>query len=311
MTLDLSRTLDRVQQRQWGLVDIDWDAPGAERITDEQRPKLAAFMADIAWIEQVGARAFAALARKAEDPTLAELYRYFHAEEQRHANAELALMRRWDMLEGDEPPEPHISVRLAMEWLDRFADSLPLLVLGSAIPMLEVALDGALLKFLTEEVPDPLCQVVFDKVNNDESRHLAVGYHVLEVLGRDPLHVHARTVARFLLSPAVLSPALLTVVPAAMPLFSNARDDVVGMGLAEERLYEAMARFDQLGERQPAVRRNPAYLALKEFGKMVANRSHPYHLVADAVSGLVQHYPRWLLKAPPSWVDQLNPRPVV
>ena len=65
MPLDLSRTLDRVQERQWALADIDWDAPGAERITDEQRPKLAAFMADVAWIEQVGARAFAALARRA------------------------------------------------------------------------------------------------------------------------------------------------------------------------------------------------------------------------------------------------------
>src|SRR3546814_16746616 len=110
--------------------------------------------------------------------------------------------------------------------------------------MLEVALDGALLKFLTEEVPDPLCQVVFDKVNNDESRHLAVGYHVLEVLGRDPLHVHARTVARVLLSPAVL-----TSLPAAMPLFANARASVVGMGLSEEKLFEAMARFEKPGDR--------------------------------------------------------------
>src|SRR3546814_3888601 len=94
LPLDLSRTRDRVQERQWALADIDWDAPGADRITDEQRPKLAAFMADVAWIEQVGARAFAALARRAQDPTLAELYRYFHAEEQRHANAEIALMRQ-------------------------------------------------------------------------------------------------------------------------------------------------------------------------------------------------------------------------
>ena len=47
MSLDLARTLDRVQERQWALADIDWDAPGAERITDEQRPKLAAFMADV------------------------------------------------------------------------------------------------------------------------------------------------------------------------------------------------------------------------------------------------------------------------
>src|SRR5690606_26217042 len=121
-----------------------------------------------------------------------------------------------------------------------------------------------------------------------------------------PIHAHARTIARVL-----LSPALLTSLPAAMPLFSNARDNIVGMGLDERRLFEAMARFEQVGDRAPAVRRNPSYLALKEFGKMVANRSHPYHMVADTVSGIVEHYPRWLLKKPPSWVDQLTFRPVV
>ena len=96
-----------------------------------------------------------------------------------------------------------------------------------------------------------------------------------------------------------------------MPLFSNARDNVVGMGLDERRLFDAMARFEKVGDRTPIIRRNPSYLALKEFGKMVANRSHPYHLLADAVSGAVEHYPRRLLKAPPSWVDQLTPQPVV
>jgi len=306
MSLDLSRTLDRIQERQWALADIDWDAPGADLVTDAQRPKLAAFMADVAWIEQVGARAFAALARKAQDPVLAEVYRYFHAEEQRHANAELALLRRWEMLDGDATPEPDISIRLAMDWLDRYADSLPLAVLGSAIPMLEVALDGALLKFLTEEIADPVCQQVFEKINNDESRHLAVGYHVLEVLGRDPMHVHARNTAKVLLSPSVLA-----VLPAAMPLFAHARDNVVGMGLEERKLYEALARFEKVGQRQPDVRRNPSYLALKEFGKMVADRSHPYHRLSDPVTRVMEHYPRWLLKAPPSWVDELTAEPVV
>jgi hypothetical protein len=47
------------------LADVDWDAPGAETISDEFRPKLKAFMADPCWIENVGARGFAALAKKA------------------------------------------------------------------------------------------------------------------------------------------------------------------------------------------------------------------------------------------------------
>ena len=113
---------------------------GADLITDAQRPKLGAFMANVVWVEQVGARAFASLAHKADAPVLADIYRYFHAEEQRHANAELALMKRWDMLDGARVPEPDISIRLAIEWLDRFADGLSLPIFASAIPMLEVAL---------------------------------------------------------------------------------------------------------------------------------------------------------------------------
>ncbi|MGH3523950.1 MAG: ferritin-like domain-containing protein, partial [Mycobacterium sp.] len=146
MTIDMDAMLAKIKDRQWALADIDWDAPGAETISDEFRPRLKAFMADLCWIENVGARGFAALAKKAPDPTLAEIYRYFHAEEQRHANAELALMKRWGMLDEGELPEPNVNIRLAIEWLDRYSDGMPLSLLGTVIPMLEVALDGALLK---------------------------------------------------------------------------------------------------------------------------------------------------------------------
>ena len=172
MDIDLEKMLAKVKASQWALADIDWDAPGAELITDEQWPKLKAFMSDLMWIEHVGARGFAAMARKAEDPVLKEMYTYFHAEEQRHANAEMALMRRWGMLEEDEIPLPNINLRLVIDWLDTQSDKMPLEVLGSVIPMLEVALDGALCTFLLEQVADPVCHDAFKRINDDESRHL-------------------------------------------------------------------------------------------------------------------------------------------
>ena len=254
MTNDLDRMLTRIQRRQWALGDIDWDAPGADQITDEQRPGLRSFMADVTWIEQIGSRAFAALARSADDPVLAEIYRYFQAEEQRHANAELALMRRWGMVSDGEVPTPNASIRLAMSWLDRYADGLPLAVLATAIPMLEVALDGALLKFLVDEVTDPLCGVVFDRINNDESRHLAVGYHVLEVLGRQPRHRQLFDLGR-----TIFSPAALAVLPAGLPLMSKARDSVIDMGLDERpalrrpRSVRPRRRPHPRGAAQPGV----------------------------------------------------------
>ncbi|HVK99102.1 MAG TPA: hypothetical protein VM553_04785, partial [Dongiaceae bacterium] len=131
--IDLDKMLVKIKNSQWALADIDWDAPGAELITEEQWPKLKAFMADLMWIEHVGARGFAALAKKAPNDTLKEIYTYFHAEEQRHANAEMALMRRWGMLDGDEIPEPNINLRLVIEWLDKYSDDMPLETLGSVI----------------------------------------------------------------------------------------------------------------------------------------------------------------------------------
>ena len=130
--------------------------------------------------------------RRPTNPTLAEIYRYFHAEEQRHANAELALMKRWGMLDGRRDPRAQCQHPPG----DRVArhatsDDMPLSVLGTVIPMLEVALDGALLKFLLEEVHDPVCHQVFEKINNDESRHIAVDFEVLDMIG----HAHARKLA--------------------------------------------------------------------------------------------------------------------
>lgn len=41
--------LTKIKDR--ALADIDWDAPGAETIRPEFRPKLKAFMADLCWTE--------------------------------------------------------------------------------------------------------------------------------------------------------------------------------------------------------------------------------------------------------------------
>ena len=306
MGIDLAQMLDKIKDRQWALADIDWDAPGAEQITEEQWPSLKEFMADLVWIENVGARGFAAMAKQADDPVLTQIYTWFHAEEQRHANAELALMKRWGMLEGDEVPEPNVNIRLAVEWLDTHADKMPLSVLGTVIPMLEVALDGALLKFLLEEVHDPVCHQVFDKINADESRHLAVDFAVLDLLG------HAR--ARRLVIDSVgstLSPRVLIGLLVYIPLLSRMRDNIAAMGLDEQRLYTAMRRFAKVGDRTAAVRL-PIYQFLKLHADMVIDRSHPYHrLLGDPLVWLSARYPRRLLKPVPTWFKELTHEPVV
>jgi hypothetical protein len=261
-------------------------------------------MADLCWIENIGARGFAALAKKAPTPTIAEIYRYFHAEEQRHANAELALMKRWGMLDDGEMPEPNVNIRLAMNWLDRFADGMSLAVLGTVIPMLEVALDGALLKFLLEEVHDPVCHQVFEKINNDESRHLAVDFEVLDMIG----DAKARKLAIDFVG-SVASPGLILGVIMYVPLLNRVRNEIVAMGLQPERLYKAVQRFSTLGERGQHTRRVPTYRVLKRHAGWVTNPRHPYHLLANSMVWLSDRYPEPLLSPIPSWFKELTHEP--
>jgi hypothetical protein len=305
MAIDLDDMLVKIKDRQWALADIDWDAPGADTISEEFKPKLKEFMSDLTWIENVGARGFAALASKAPTPTLAEIYRYFHAEEQRHANAELALMRRWGMLEADEVPEPNVNVRLAIDWLDRYSDEVPLSVLGTVIPMLEVALDGALLKFLLEEVHDPVCHEVFEKINNDESRHIAVDFEVLNMLG----HAKARKlVIDFVGSTA--SPSVILGMVMYLPLLNRMRNNIVGMGFDPKRFYVSVNRFARLGERGEWTARVPLYQVVKWHAGMVVKPRHPYHLLANSMVWASERVPARLLPAIPSWVREITYEPV-
>lgn len=302
-TINLENMLAKIKSSQWALADIDWDAPGAELITPEQWPKLKEFMADLMWIEHVGARGFAAMAKKAPNDTLKEIYVYFHAEEQRHANAEMALMKRWGMLEDGEMPEPNVNIRLAIDWLDTYSDDMSLSILGTVIPMLEVALDGALLKFLLEEVHDPVCHQVFEKINNDESRHLAVDFAVLDLIGHADLRKLAVQFVGNVATPGVIIGAIMYI-----PLLNRMRNNIVDMGLQPEKLYNAMKRYKTLGDRGRG-KRVPTYQVLKLHARMVINPANPYHWLANPMVWASDRYPRALLRPIPSWFKELTHEP--
>lgn len=306
-TYDFDAMLQTIKDKQWSLADIDWDAPGAETMTDEVRAKMKPFMADLVWIEHVGARGFAALATKAPTPTIKRIYEYFHAEEQKHANAELALMKRWGMLDEEgNPPEPNINVKLAIKTLDTYGESLPLTGLATLIPLLECALDGALVKFLLDEVQDPLCHEVFRHINSDEARHITVDFQVLELIGAGPLHkLLIESVGN--LKPQVV----LGLIVVFTPLINKMRDNIVAMGLPEQKLYNAVKRFNSIGSRGEHTSRIPAFHVLRAQAAMVIDRSSPYHrILADPMVKLTSLIPAKALGKHQSWVDELTHEPV-
>jgi hypothetical protein len=177
-------------------------------------------------------------------------------------------------------------------------------ILGTVIPVLEIVLDGALVKFLLDEVTDPVCHQAFEKINHDESRHLAVDFHVLEQLGQQ----HIPQGAVMLLSKAV-RPSIVTGALMFVPLMSRMRDSIVEMGIDEQRLYAANRRFSAIGERNPSVARLPVFQAIDIQSRVAVNRSHPYHYFADAMVKLSSHYPKRFLRPVPAWINQLTYEP--
>lgn len=278
---------------------------GAELIDPELHARLKPFLSDLMWIENVGARGFAAMAKKAPTPTLKSIYEHFHAEEQKHANAELALMRRWGMLDGDEIPSPNVNVQLIINYLDKYSDGMSLSFLGTVIPMLEVALDGALIKFITDEVKDPVAQDVFRHINSDESRHLAVDYEVMDILG------HAEM--RKLLADFVggwLKPSMMIGFLSYMPLLNKMRDNIVDMGVDEQKLFGAMAKYKAVGSRSEYARRLPMFRLVSLHGSWVIDRDNlPYHLVADSLVKLTAKIPFGLVHRTPTWSQELTYEP--
>lgn len=298
MPLDLTETLQIIKNRQWTLSDIDWDAPGAELVTDDMKPDLKAFMTDLMWIEHVGSRGFAALSRCAPTDELKEIYKYFQAEELRHANAELALMRRWGLLDEDEIPLPSKSIWFGLDFLERSSDSSGFLFLSSFIPLLETALDGALLKFLTDSVEDPLLEVVLAKINSDESRHLSVGYHVMGLSSSGGARSFALNAAKFLISLRLISPLHIIAIA---PLLRETGDKLFAMGLDPARLDTALEHYSAVGERDPGVQRNGMFQAAKAFAALNLSDSPVVAAGFSSLSKVTSILPDFTVPSRPSW----------
>ena len=149
-----------------------------------------------------------------------------------------------------------------------------------------------------------MCHQVFEKINNDESRHIAVDFDVLNTIGNATLR---RLGIQFVGN--VASPGVIIGVLMYMPLLNRMRNNIVGMGLEPERLYTAMKRFKQLGERAEYTRRVPTYQILKMHARWVINPRNPYHLLANSMVWASDRYPTALLKPIPSWFKELTYEP--
>jgi len=285
MSLDLQRMRDACVQHRWTVDDIDWEGEGCE--SPETAAALQGFLTDVVWVEYVAEPIFEAMAKNTDDPLLAEIYGHFGADERRHAEAEMQIMRRWGLLDTGEMPAPNVNIRQLHRELSVHSASLHPTILAAIIPMLELLLDGALVRFLLEATSDPVVHRAFARINKDESRHLAIDFHVLESSGRDERLLEQ---ARYITAATTNRHILWALFFGLMPYLARARFNLEAMGLDYAKVERMLRRYVDLGDSNREIAKNPCYRVVRLYAAKLARGDFVLEgmlaRLSDVVAGL-------------------------
>ncbi len=285
--MDLQRLRDKCDRLQWSTADIDWDAPGADCVGPDQGAALRPFLADLFWIESTAALVFTAMAANEADPTRRAIFESFAVDEHRHAEAERLLMVRWGLLGRHQRPEPNSNVRRLIDTLEHHAARVSPSVFSAIIPMTELVLDGALVKYLLRAVDDPICHRAFEGINADEARHLAMDFYMLEHYGG----THSRLDNTIDLIRSFVHPrGLYALFFGYLPTLSRGRDNIVRIGLDLDEVGKAMRRYVDLGDKNPAIARHPTYRVMRRYVDLTtqghANIGDAFVRLSDIIDGM-------------------------
>jgi hypothetical protein len=181
--MDLARMLDKCVRDQWSVDDLDWTRKPPD-LPREKEEAVVQYFTDMAGIERLAGALFGIQARKATDPTLKAIFESFVVDEERHAVAAERLARFYDvhhyrdyrMTEALAKFRPHFF---------RVVDLMSPDIANGYITAGELLLDVALLRSLDDYVGDEMSHQAMHLINRDESRHIAIDFHMTEVYSSD------------------------------------------------------------------------------------------------------------------------------
>lgn len=252
--MQLDAMLEKCRREQWDLSDLDWSGrPRAMSRADEIA--IVQYFTDMAGIERLAGELFAEQERRADDPVLREIFRTFVVDEARHAAAAERLARYYDV-HAYQAYETNPSLA---KFAPHFAHAIRFLsaeIANVYITSGELILDVALLRSINDHVGDAMSQSAMDLINRDESRHIAVDFHMVEYycsrayverLAAEP----APPLAQRLRATWAFANVLYHAAPFFKAVFFDPMDVVDPTG---RRMREAFKRIQLLGTK-PTVRK--------------------------------------------------------
>lgn len=176
--------LARCVRDQWQVGDLDWTLPPPTDWPRDKEEAVVQCFTDMAGIERLAGALFAEQRRHATDARLVAIFDTFVKDELRHAHAAQMLADHYDVHRWRHyRPNPHL-----VAFAPHFVHALRFLSEEFAtiyITTGELILDIALLRSLDDYAADPMSAAVMERINRDESRHVAIDFHMVERYASD------------------------------------------------------------------------------------------------------------------------------
>ncbi len=254
--MDLDRMLDMCRKGQWRLDDLDWSVP-PRPMDREDEIAIVQYFTDMAGIERFAGALFAEQQRRAMDPTLKKIFATFVADEERHAKCAERLARHYDVHQYKTYVMSPSLVAFRPHFLNAIrylsAEIANVYIMGG-----ELILDIALLRSIDDFVHDRMSHEAMERINRDESRHIAIDYYMTEYYASDAYQEWLRGQPPQPLVDRVKAVwAFANVLVAAKPFFRDVFFEPMKMvDPTGRRIEEAFKRMQLIGAK-PEVARRP------------------------------------------------------
>ncbi len=248
--------LEKCLRDQWSVDDLDWAQPPPLLPRDKEEA-VVQYFTDMAGIERLAGALFATQAAKTDEPVLRRILDSFVIDEERHAVAAERLARYYDVHHWRPYAMNQALVRFRPHFL-RVVELMPVEIGTAYITAGELLLDVALLRSLDDYVGDQMSHQAMHLINRDESRHIAVDFHLTEMFASDEFlearrHRPRTSAAAWLRGARALGAMMWHAQPFLKGVFLEPMDRTDPSG---ERMREAFKRM-QLLSRKPTVARRP------------------------------------------------------
>ena len=247
--------LAKCRRDQWSVDDLDW----SQRPRSMSRPDEVAvvqYFTNMSGIELLAGALFQEQRERTDDPVLKEIFDSFVTDEVRHSQVAARLARYYDV----HHYQPYAMDVALARFTPHFVDAVRHLsaeIANIYITTGELILDVALLRSLNDYVDDAMSHEAMELINRDESRHIAIDFHMVEYYSSESwLRELERRPRRSLLKRLQAWWALANMFYFAAPFFRRVFFEPMDLtDPGGRRILEAFKRIQILGARRSVAER--------------------------------------------------------